>query len=153
MTLPDFDEESGYLPGGTHDASMSEVAERYAYNFRRREILKGLQHVLELLAARGVQQVWLDGSFVTNKQRPSDVDVIYVPPPGADTSAWDWVSPARRPDLKKHHRVDLWQFPSPQPPKKFPVGHTLTIKQFFESDADDLPKGIVNLIGWVDDQE
>jgi len=153
VVLPDLDGESGYLPGGTHDASLEEIRARYATNFRRREIFAGLEHVLKLLAARGVKTVWVDGSFITSKARPSDVDLIYVSPSGSDPDTWDWLSQTRRPDLKKYHRVDLWRYPSPQRSKKNTLSRSITIKEFFESDEDDTFKGIIRLIGWNDDQE
>lgn len=144
MPIPEYDEATGALPPGEHKATLEEVKERYAYNHRRREIASGLEHVLGLLAARGVVQVWLDGSFVTSTLRPNDVDVIYVAPDGSDPTEWGWLSPYRRKDLKRHYRVDLWKYPSYQPHKKLPY-KVITIKDLFESTADDTPKGIVSL--------
>jgi hypothetical protein len=149
MALPDFDQGTGYLPGGDHDATLQEVRDRFGYNHRRREILTGLEHVLGLLAQKGVTTIWLDGSFVTDKMRPSDVEVIYLPPPNEDPSTWpdhEWISPKRRGDCKIHHRVDLWHYPSYQISKKKPIpGPPITIKEYFATDRDDRPKGLVHL--------
>ena len=44
---------------------------------QRRELLEGLEAALELMASCGVVRVYLDGSFVTNKDRPNDIDGCY----------------------------------------------------------------------------
>jgi hypothetical protein len=146
MPIPEIDDATGYLPGGTYDATLDEVRDRFAYNYRRREIFSGLEHVLGLLRARGVTVLWLGGSFVTAKMRPGDVDVVYVPPAGADPEEWDDLSFARHDHIKQHHRVDLWPYPSPQLKKGNPF-QQVTIKEYFESDEDGFPKGMIHLVG------
>jgi hypothetical protein len=140
--LPDFEDATGNLPGGRHDATLDEVRTRFGYNFRRREIIAGLEDVLHALKTHGVVDIWLDGSFVTSKMRPSDVDVVYSPVAGDDPSNWpdtELVSPDRKRHLKKYYRVDLWPYPSHQPSGK-------TILEFFETDRNGKSKGIVHLI-------
>ncbi|MGI8860670.1 MAG: DUF6932 family protein [Rubrobacteraceae bacterium] len=39
---------------------------------KRRELLGGLEEALGLMATCGVVRVYLDGSFVTDKDRPND---------------------------------------------------------------------------------
>src|SRR5262245_52365106 len=132
MPIPEFDEATGYLPPGMYPASLEEVRVRYATNFRRKEIYAGLVHVVALLVAKSVSEIWLDGSFVTDKIRPKDVDVIYVPPPGADIQSWDLISPDKRETLKKYHQVDLWPYPSHQPVPGSLGTRKITIREFFE---------------------
>lgn len=36
--------------------------------------MNGLGRALELMVASGVRRVYLDGSFVTDKDRPNDID-------------------------------------------------------------------------------
>jgi len=147
MTLPDFD-PGGCLPPGVHEGTLAEVRTRYGYNPKRRAILEGLSEVLERLAGKGVQTVWIDGSFVTSKLRPGDVDVVFVPPVGEGPSDWGLLSLSRRHDLKKFFNVDLWPFPSPQPDKKRP-GRTKTILEYFEEDLDGNKKGVILLGEWL----
>lgn len=144
MPIPDFDDQTGYLPAGDHCASLDDVERRYCWTYRRREIFASLKRIVEQLEANGVETIWLDGSFVTDKDRPGDVDVIYVPPPGSNIAAWGLLSPSRRKDLKKLERVDLWPFPSPQPVPRKP-GQYQTIKDYFSTDLDDNPKGFIQL--------
>jgi hypothetical protein len=148
MALPDF-EDSGYLPSGEWEADWDEVEERFAYNYRRREIFVGLKHVVDQLRAHGVSIVWLDGSFATDKIRPGDADVVYQVDPSSDDSDWADVGPSRRAHMKKYHRVDLWRFPGWQNSKNttaaLGASSRITIKEFFESDADGNPRGLVRL--------
>ena len=76
--IPDFD-ESGNLPPGIHDATWDEVVERYGGNRRRERLLQGLKRALDDLRAAGCQTVYLDGSFVTQKELPGDFDACWVP--------------------------------------------------------------------------
>jgi hypothetical protein len=137
------DPVTGYLPAGEHRASLDEIAEAFAWNFRRREILTGLTWVVGELLQRGVTTIWIDGSFVTADPRPQDVDVVFVPE-GADTSGWNLLSFARQKELKKLRRVHLWPHPSPQTRKRGGVG-TVPLVEWFKSDEDDIAKGIVLL--------
>lgn len=74
--LPSFDER-GKLPQGIHHATWDAIVERYATNDRRRDLLGGLHDALESLRAAGCQRVYLDGSFVTDKQLPADFDACW----------------------------------------------------------------------------
>jgi hypothetical protein len=144
MPIPEFDGQTGYLPAGDHNASLDEMEDRFCGTYRRRVIFTGLKRVVEQLEANGVRTIWVDGSFVTGKARPSDVDVIYVPPPGSDPAGWGLLSFARRKDLKEIWRVDLWPFPSPQPVLGKP-GQYQTIREFFSTDRDGVAKGFIQL--------
>jgi hypothetical protein len=159
MALPEF-KENGSLPEGEWDAGWEEIEQRFGGNFRRREIIAGLKHVVEQLRRHGVTHIWIDGSFATDKQRPNDADVVYAVPPGGDDEDWADVGPSRRRHLKRFHRVDLWRYPSWRPAKSGagvhnPAGGRITIKEFFESDADGVPRGLIRLEveGGNDDQE
>lgn len=54
MPIPDLSPDTGYLPGGLHDATLDEVRERFAYNHRRRKIFDGLTWTVQALLARKV---------------------------------------------------------------------------------------------------
>lgn len=132
MALPPFDEDTGYLPEGEFPASLKEIESRFGTeSFRRREIFSGLVFVIERLRSFGVETIWIDGSFVTDKQRPGDVDVAYEIPADADPSSWGLLAPNVRPELFKLQRVDL-----------LPGRH---FRDYFMRDQDDRPKGIVRL--------
>ena len=72
MILP-FD-GTGNLPPGIHEADWPEFVGRFGGNARRLALLSGLAEALRLLRAAGCQQVFIDGSFVTTKAWPGDID-------------------------------------------------------------------------------
>lgn len=76
--IPDFDEE-GNLPPGIHGATWGDCVARFGINPHRRRLLSGLERALRLLQAAGCHRVYLDGSFVTSKPTPSDIDVAWEP--------------------------------------------------------------------------
>lgn len=80
MPIPAF-REDGYLPTGLHEASKEEVIARFGQSTPRREYLMGrLRHWLELARAVGARRFFINGSFVTDKAEPGDVDaVVWLP--------------------------------------------------------------------------
>jgi hypothetical protein len=141
VPLPPFD-EAGNLPIGEHMATWKEVEESLGWNFKRRNLLVGLHYTVKSLSNLGVTKFLLDGSFTTIKERPNDIEVVFVPPLNVDMSNWGIFSFAEHSNLKKIHGIDLWPYPSPQ---RTSSGATITIVDFFLSDRDGNSKGIVQL--------
>jgi hypothetical protein len=71
--MPPFT-ESGYLPPGIWPMSWADFWERYGYNSRRANLLSGLMFALKLLVRANCQTIYIGGSFITNKERPNDID-------------------------------------------------------------------------------
>lgn len=70
-------DQNGLLPEGVHPAEESEVAARFAGFGPRQDIFDGflrLRREAESLGLAGLQ--WVDGSFVTAKAEPGDLDVV-----------------------------------------------------------------------------
>ena len=67
----------GLLPEGVHKASWSEVESRLGKTATRKRLLEGLLSGLRALEAAGCTKAYLDGSFVTTKPQPGDIDVCY----------------------------------------------------------------------------
>jgi hypothetical protein len=80
MPIPAF-REDGYLPEGLHEASEEEVVARFGLSTPRRVYLRArLRRWLELARAVGARRFFIDGSFVTEKAEPGDVDaVVWLP--------------------------------------------------------------------------
>jgi hypothetical protein len=80
MPIPPF-RDDGYLPEGLHQASEDEVIARFEHSSPRRVYLMGrLRRWLELARAVGARRFFVDGSFVTEKAEPNDVDaVVWLP--------------------------------------------------------------------------
>lgn len=71
--IPPFD-ASGNLPPGRHKSAWPEFRERFGVNAHRRRLLAGLYRALKALQAAGCERVFIDGSFVTQKESPADYD-------------------------------------------------------------------------------
>jgi predicted nucleotidyltransferase len=81
MAIPELDEH-GLLPMGVHDASLEEIRERFGRfhgSDRRVRLFEALERFVdETKMARLVQEVIVNGSFVTGESKPSDIDLILV---------------------------------------------------------------------------
>jgi hypothetical protein len=77
--LPSFN-ELGYLPGGIHLCELEEVIERFGVGSPEREV--ETQELIDFVAwARraGIERLIVNGSFVTAKIAPNDVDMVVLP--------------------------------------------------------------------------
>src|SRR5262245_36678426 len=85
--LPPFNEK-GLLPEGIHDCSLDEAEARFG-RFQRSDRRPGLwsefrQFVNEAKATGLASAILLNGSFITAKPDPNDIDVILVVLPDHD---------------------------------------------------------------------
>jgi hypothetical protein len=84
--LPPF--VGGLLPPGIHGAEWHEVRERFGWNPGRRALVGGLHSALRALRDAGCGRVWINGSFVTEKEDPNDFDLCWEPA-GVDPNLLD----------------------------------------------------------------
>jgi hypothetical protein len=76
MPVPAF-RTDGYLPEGVHVASEAEVAVRFGQETLGRQLLMArVSEWLTLARAVGARRFLVDGSFVTTKPNPADVDAV-----------------------------------------------------------------------------
>ena len=76
--IPDF-REDGYLPEGLHAATEAEVTFRFGSGSpRRRRLILRLRRWLELARLTHARRFLVDGSFVTAKQEPNDIDAVVL---------------------------------------------------------------------------
>jgi hypothetical protein len=80
--LPPFD-VNGNLPAGIHRCTIDELRARFGSGSEERvtEISELLQFI-EAARRAGVRRLLVNGSFVTAKPAPNDVDVVVLPGPG-----------------------------------------------------------------------
>jgi hypothetical protein len=139
--IPEFT-ASGLLPEGIHPATLDEVQERFGGNERRRKLLAGLVSALLLLRAAGCRRVYINGSFVTAKERPNDVDVCWDIE-GVDADALDDVFF----DFADGRAAQKARFGCEFFPAQTPEGVTgRAFLEFFQIDKQaGEPKGIIEL--------
>lgn len=81
MPIPAFS-ENGVLPAGIHDASLTDLEDRFGQFQRtdqRCQLFKRLVSLLQQVrSTRLFVFAIIDGSFVTDKDSPDDIDLILV---------------------------------------------------------------------------
>ena len=79
--LPPFD-DVGNLPPGIHACSVDELIARFGSGSEEREAeISELEQFIEAARTAGVRRLLVNGSFVTGKLAPNDVDVVFLPGP------------------------------------------------------------------------
>jgi hypothetical protein len=146
----------GYLDPGLHNMKIEEVERTFVTNFphssTRQDILEGFKkHSTEINVIIDECIKFLDGSFVSNKNDPGDIDMVCV----IDGDKVDGLSPADQaklqalvagPVTKASHKCDAYF--CPMYPETHPK-HSQTRSQRkywmgeFGYDRLDVPKGIV----------
>ena len=138
--IPPFDDTTGYLPAGEHHADWNEVAERFGWNDHRRRLLRGLHRLSAALRDLGCMIFLLDGSFITEKELPSDFDACcdYAGIPPKDIYRLRLVDTSEV--MKAEWLGEVYPLG-----EHVPSDDRYTFREFFQSDRSDLPKGIVRL--------
>jgi hypothetical protein len=142
--IPQFTEE-GLLPPGVHETDLKEIKEKLGWSRKRRELLEGLEEALELMGSCGVVRVYVDGSFVTDKDRPNDVDGCYDL--AEDMSAEDLgrlapifpPNPTNRAATKRRFGVDLF------PAAATELGSGQPFLRFFQTDREGHQRGVLSV--------
>src|SRR5580658_10501019 len=69
---------------------MEEIGSRFGFTPRRRWLFKGLRVAVAAFWAAGIEDIFIDGSFCTEKPDPGDVDGYWVEP---DDDVYDRIDP------------------------------------------------------------
>ena len=117
--IPTLDD--GVLPEGIHDCPADEVAEafgRFQRSDRRMKLMEKLTAYLRD-AKQSALVLWviIDGSFVTAKDEPEDIDLIVVLKPDID---WEGLRPfeynaVSKRMIKQLYRFDAFAYPEESP--------------------------------------
>ena len=81
MAIPDLDDD-GFLPEGVHECSLDELQQRFggtqAGDRRSALFAKLVDYIQELRSTGMATGLIVDGSFVTHKSDPNDVDLVLI---------------------------------------------------------------------------
>jgi predicted nucleotidyltransferase len=81
LSIPEF-EADGFLPLGIHECTPEEISDRFGkfqITDRRPKLNDGLvRYITELKEADVGKYLIVNGSFVTQKETPSDIDVLLI---------------------------------------------------------------------------
>lgn len=75
--VPPF-QSTGSLPPGIYAVTWKELETRFGFTPTRKRLLAGLKQALMLLKRAGCRRVYIDGSFVTTKPHPGDIDACWA---------------------------------------------------------------------------
>jgi len=76
--IPDYNDD-GYLPEGIHRATLEEIAARFGEESElRRAQMESLRWLVDLARRAGAERIVVNGSFVTDKLEPNDVDCVVL---------------------------------------------------------------------------
>jgi hypothetical protein len=131
--------KAGELPAGEHETSLPGVRKRFGRSSaQREELMRGLENAAENLQSAGVRKIWIDGSFVTSKKEPEDVDGYWEYTERADLSRLDPVFLAEsRTPMKERYGVEFF------PTFVIEGSSGLPFPKFFQVNRDGDRKGIL----------
>ena len=149
--IPAFDEVNRGLPPGDHSATLAEVTKRSGSTPRRRWLLQGLRKALDAFCAAGIKEIFIDGSFCTNKPDPGDIDGYWVEP---DLEVYDRIDP---------YWIDFTLVPIPHLGKRgwrmcaergveffihpaMDAAPNVGFPEFFRQDRDGRPRGVIRIV-------
>lgn len=110
MPIPTFD-RFGLLPGGVHECTIEEVEVNLAWNDERRRLTALLQEFIAVeLTPRFtvVPPVVLDGSYVSQKASPSNINLVLELSHLSDEEQWEGqVLFQRTADLFRLYQIEM----------------------------------------------
>lgn len=137
MTIPTF-QENGELPPGEHQASLGEVNTVFgSSNERRRFLMRGLHEAVNNFKLAGVETLWIDGSFITDKEEPNDIDGCWEYTPTVSIEKLDPCFLGSREAMKRKYGLDFFIA------NIIEAGSGLPFPKFFQVNRDGNPKGII----------
>ena len=129
---------NGELPPGEHEASLDEVEAVYgSSNDCRRLLMRGLRKAANNFGRSGVRTLWINGSFITDKEEPNDIDGCWEYIPVVDSEKLDPVFLGTREEMKDKYGLDFFIA------NIIEMGSGLPFPQFFQVNRDGDPKGII----------
>lgn len=139
MAIPALN-DNGELVEGEHEATLNEVEAVYGLSSARRELLmRDLRKAADNLQQAGVKKIWIDGSFVTGKEEPNDIDGCWEYNDAIDLTVIDPVFLGRdaRDKTKAKYGLDFFVAQDVE------AGSDKPFPKFFQINRDGEAKGII----------
>jgi len=118
MTITPITEYPPILPIGFHKMSLEKLEElcvqRFSDSMTRQQIMTDLRDIVQRLSDGGITaEIWVNGSFLTRKRDPGDVDIVlripiqvYENGTPEQKALLEWVGS----NLKLDHHCDSYVF-------------------------------------------
>lgn len=137
MSIPAL-QINGELPPGEYYASLDEVEAVYGCSTDRRKLLmQGLREAASNFELSGVRTLWIDGSFITDKEEPNDIDGCWEYMPVVDMKKLDPVFLGSRKVMKNKYGLDFFIA------NIIEARSGLPFPKFFQVNRGGDPKGII----------
>jgi hypothetical protein len=142
--IPDFD-TNGNLPPGVHETTLDDIEVKFTSTLKRKEHFELLKQLIKDLKAIGCKTIYIDGSYITRKSLPNDIDICWESN-GVDLNTaklimpilWDFRN-GRYAQQKKYH-ADIF------PARCIELSSKLYFLDFFQVDKNTgESKGIIKL--------
>ncbi len=149
--IPAFDPTTGALPPGDHRATLGDIGRRLAFSPRRRWLLKSLRAAVNAFWDAGIEEIYIDGSFCTEKPDPGDIDGYWVEP---DQGVYERLDPYLTDfellfvTLVRKWKWRMWAdhglefFIHPAMQARPEVG----FPEFFRQDREGQPRGVIQVV-------
>jgi hypothetical protein len=141
MPIPPLQRKTGYLPFGEFVSTLEEIELRFGLStIKRKELMGGLKKAALNFQKAGIKKIWIDGSFISSRKEPQDIDGCWEYHKNVDLSKLDrCFANVDRNDMKYRYGLDFFpsngiEFLSQKP---FPY--------FFQFSRDGFKKGIIIL--------
>ena len=138
MPFPEFTADGG-LPTGIYRGTADEIVERFCRNSERRQYLeKPLRLLVQIAIDAEAIALYLNGSFVTDKQSPRDIDGVVVLPDAFDTTG---ELAQRLRQLHRDYGLDIERVAAHDIEER-----DYLLKDFFGTDREGKARGLVEVI-------
>jgi predicted nucleotidyltransferase len=141
MEIPKL-QKNGELPAGEHLSTVDEIEKIYgSSSARRKQLMLGLKEAFANLEKAGVKTIWINGSFVTDKKEPSDIDGCWEYHDGVDLEILDsvFVSDKGTKEMKNKYGLDFFVS------NWIEMASGLPFPRFFQVNREGDAKGIIVL--------
>lgn len=133
---------NGELPAGEHRASVDEIEKIYGSSSeRRKQLMRGLKQAIANFESAGVKTIWINGSFVTEKNELSDIDGCWAYNDEVNLDVLDpvFVSDRGTKEMKSKYGLDFFVS------NWIEMTSGLPFPRFFQVNRDGDAKGIIVL--------
>ena len=155
MTIPIFTEQ-GILPEGIYQCTLEEAQKRFATSEYRANLWCQLIQVIGIMREAGLSGILLiDGSYVTDKTVPGDIDAILdVSNEPLESQAKALIFKITKGQaLKERFHIDWWvNMPAGNPSLNIPPGNDFSAFFQYARVSEKTPvgtrKGILRIASW-----
>jgi hypothetical protein len=101
----------GLLPSDVHDCTLSEIEISFGWNKHRKCLLEDFNKCMKYeIRSVFTKPLYFDGSFVTDKEKPDDIDVVLDLCMASDSRKWKGLDfmLKHQSRLKNDYNVHFW---------------------------------------------